>query len=136
MLLVLTYFIDNYIIITHIKVLLTIYMIVNFFYAARIGNMFSCHYPMNLDSLGHCICVHQRKISAATGLDPRRGNHATDEIYWRHNCSCYGLTVQIFYVKYYNSMIQRPKSIFYVYTKMIDWHLYIQKPDQKTKANW
>ena len=25
---------------------------------------------MNLNSLGHCICVHQGKISAAAGLDP------------------------------------------------------------------
>ena len=25
--------------------------------------MFGCNYPMNLNSLGHCICVHQGKDS-------------------------------------------------------------------------
>ena len=34
-------------------------------YAARIGYTFACHYPTLLNSLGHCICVHQGKISAA-----------------------------------------------------------------------
>ena len=41
-----------------------------FFYAARIGYTFGCHYPMNLNSLGHCIRVHQGKISAAAGFEP------------------------------------------------------------------
>ena len=40
------------------------------FYAARIGYAFGCHYyPMNLNSLGHCICVHRGNISAAAGLE-------------------------------------------------------------------
>ena len=34
-------------------------------YTARIGYTFSCHYPTLLNSLRHCICVHQGKISAA-----------------------------------------------------------------------
>ena len=64
-----------------LKVLLTVYMstltywsfhffyfFVRFFRAARIGYKFGCHYPMNLNSLGHCIRVHQGKISAAAGF--------------------------------------------------------------------
>ena len=40
-------------------------------YAVRIGYAFGCHYyPMILNNLGHCICVHQGKISAAAGLEP------------------------------------------------------------------
>ena len=59
------------------------------FYAVRIGYAFGCHYyPMNLNSLGHCICVHQGKISAAAGLEPGTlrlwVDHATNELSWRH----------------------------------------------------
>ena len=50
---------------------------------------FGCHYPMNLNSLGHCICVHQGHISAAAGREPGtpelKVNHATNEPYWRLN---------------------------------------------------
>ena len=42
----------------------------SFFHAAQIGYTFDCHYPMNLNSSGHCICVHQGKISAAAGFEP------------------------------------------------------------------
>ena len=66
------------------KVLLTVYMstltywsfyffiffFVRFFYAAQIGYTIGCHYPTILNSLGHCICVHHRKISAAAGFEP------------------------------------------------------------------
>ena len=38
--------------------------------------LFGCHYPTNLNSLGHCICVHQGKMSAAAGFEPGI-NHAT-----------------------------------------------------------
>ena len=31
---------------------------------------FDCQYPMNLNSLVHCICVPQGNISAAAGLEP------------------------------------------------------------------
>ena len=41
-----------------------------FYYAARIGYTFGCHYPKILNSLGHCIFVHQGKISAAAGFEP------------------------------------------------------------------
>ena len=42
-----------------------------FYYAARIGYAFGCHYyPMHLNSLGHCIYVHQGNIAAAAGLKP------------------------------------------------------------------
>ena len=41
------------------------------FYEARIGYAFGCdYYPTNLNNLSHCICVHQRKISPAAGLEP------------------------------------------------------------------
>ena len=60
-----------------------------FFYAARIGYTFGCHYyPTNLNSLGHCICVHQGNISAAAGLEPGTPglwvSHATNGLSWRH----------------------------------------------------
>ena len=58
-----------------------------FFYAARIGYTFGCHHPMNLNSLGHCICVHQGKLSAAAGFEPATPglwvNHATNELSWQ-----------------------------------------------------
>ena len=34
---------------------------------------FGCHYHMHLNSLGHCICVHQGNISAAAGLKLSNG---------------------------------------------------------------
>ena len=58
------------------------------FYAVRIFYTFGCHYPTNWNSLGHCICVHQGKISAAAGLEPGAlglsVNHAANELLWRH----------------------------------------------------
>ena len=48
-----------------ILVILFLYLFCTVFYAARIGYTFGCHYPTILNSLGHCICVHQGKISAA-----------------------------------------------------------------------
>ena len=46
-----------------------------------------CHYPTNLNILGHCICVHQENISAAAALEPGSSglwvNHATNELSWR-----------------------------------------------------
>ena len=49
-------------------------LFINFFvsfYAPQIGHTFGCnYYPTNLNSLGHCICVHQGKIAAAAGLEP------------------------------------------------------------------
>ena len=60
-----------------------------FFYAARIGYTFGCYYPMIFNSLGHCLCVHQGKISAAAGFKPGTTglwvNHATSELTWRHS---------------------------------------------------
>ena len=65
-----------------------------FFYAARIGYTFGCHcYPTILDSLGHCRCVHQGKISTAAGFEPGTPvlwvNHATNELSLRHGCMNY-----------------------------------------------
>ena len=72
-----------------------------FFNAAQISYTFGCHYyPTNLNSLNHCICVHQGTISTAVGLVPGtaglRVNHANNELSWRHcgvswlNCSVPG----------------------------------------------
>ena len=35
-----------------------------------VRHSFRCRYPMNLNSLGNCICVHHGNISAAAGLKP------------------------------------------------------------------
>ena len=49
---------------------------------------FRCQNTMNLNSLGHCICVHQGNISAADGLIPDipgvRVNQATNDLSWPH----------------------------------------------------
>ena len=38
---------------------------------SSIGGSSSSHfYPRNLNSLGHCICVHQENISVAEGFKP------------------------------------------------------------------
>ena len=78
-------------------VLLTLYMstltywsfyfsIFFYFSTARIGYTFSSHYPTILNSLGHCICVHQGKVSPAAGFEPGTPwlwvNHATNELSW------------------------------------------------------
>ena len=67
------------------------YCCICFLDAAQIGCKlhFGCHYPMNLNSSGHCICVHQGHISAAAGPEPGtpglKVNHATNKPYWRLN---------------------------------------------------
>ena len=39
-----------------------------FFWMRRQSVMrFGCHYPMKLNSFGHCICVHRGNIVAAAG---------------------------------------------------------------------
>ena len=47
------------------------------------GSSGSHYYPTNLNSLGHGICVHQKNISAAEGLEPGtpglRASPATNE---------------------------------------------------------
>ena len=51
-------------------IFISLFFFVRFLYAARIGYTFGCHDPMYLNSLGHCICEHQGKISAAAGFEP------------------------------------------------------------------
>ena len=63
-------FIDRLHVNFDILVILFIIFFCTFFYAARIGYTFGCHYPTILNSLGHCIYVHQGKISAAAGFEP------------------------------------------------------------------
>ena len=63
-------FIDRLHVNFDILVILFFYFCCTFFYAERIGYTFGCRYPTNLNSLGHCICVHQGKISATVGLEP------------------------------------------------------------------
>ena len=41
-----------------------------FYDAARIGFTFQLSLSHELNSLGHCICVHQGMISAAAGFEP------------------------------------------------------------------
>ena len=60
---------------------------------------FRCQYLMNLNSLSHCKCVHRVNISAAAGLEPGTpGNHATNELSWRHMLYINSLTFEVRYI--------------------------------------
>ena len=93
-------FIDRLHVNLDILVILFLYIFFcTFFYAAQIGYTIGCHYPTILNSLGHCICVQHKKISAAAGFEPGTPglwvNHATNELSWRHILYIYISTLHI-----------------------------------------